>query len=29
LKALLLPGVGLRCLADRASRSLEENVTPA
>jgi len=29
LKALLLPGIGLRCLADRASRSLEENVTPA
>ena len=28
-KALLLSGAGLRWLADRASRSFEENVTPA
>ena len=28
-KALLLPGAGLRWLANRAFRSLEENVTPA
>ena len=28
-KALLLTGSGLRCLPDRVTRSLEENVTPA